>query len=64
MDDSNQLLNDLKSPDPEARQQATQSLWIRWYQEFGKAAEQKLHEGIHFMDSGQLDRAQSVFQDM
>ncbi|CAI2717993.1 tetratricopeptide repeat protein [Nitrospina watsonii] len=61
MNDLERLLSDLKKIDPKVRKQATQALWVRWYQECGEAAERKLYEGIRFMDANDLKRAGNVF---
>jgi tetratricopeptide (TPR) repeat protein len=61
MDHLERLLNDLKSIDRKVRKQATQSLWVRWYQQCGEAAERRLYEGIRYMDADQLQQARTVF---
>lgn len=64
MENIERLLNDLKSSDRKVRKQATQSFWIRWYQQCGPAAEQRLYEGIRHMDSGHLPQAREVFAEL
>ncbi|MCF8720307.1 tetratricopeptide repeat protein [Nitrospina gracilis] len=64
MNDIERLLNDLKKVDSKIRKQATQSLWMRWYQECGEAAERRLYEGIRLMDAGELARARFHFADL
>jgi len=64
MDDLERLLKDLKSIDRKVRKQATQSLWVRWYQQCGEAAERRLYEGIRYMDNDRLTQARRVFREL
>jgi len=64
MDKIQQLLSDLKSPNPVTRNQATQELWKMWYREAGKPAEDRLDQGARLMGKNRLDDAQQVFKDL
>ena len=57
-----QLLNSLKSPNPDTRNQATQELWNIWYLEAGKLAEDQLEQGTRLMGENRLDDAQDIFK--
>jgi len=61
MDNLQQLLESLKSEDPEVRKKATVALWVRWYEEAGQEAGNRMQEGIHFLNASQLDEAEDVF---
>ena len=62
MDKIQQLLSDLKSPNPATRNHATQELWNIWYLEAGKPAEDQLEQGTRLMGENRLDDAQQVFK--
>ena len=62
MDKTVQYLQDLKSEDPVARENATKALWLLWHRQGGEEMERKLDEGIRLMEREQLDDALIVFQ--
>ena len=62
MNDLQQLLNDLKSPNPGARNHATQELWLIWYREAGNEAEEELNRGTRLMGEDKMDQAEHVFK--
>ena len=59
-----QLLSDLKNPNPATRNHATQELWKIWYREAGKPAEDQLDQGTRLMGENRLDDAHQVFKDL
>lgn len=61
MHDPQQLLIDLKSPNPDTRNHATQELWLMWYREAGDEAEEELNRGTRLMGENHMDQAQQVF---
>jgi len=61
MDDLKQLLANLKNEDPQVRRKATAALWLRWHEEAGEKAGERVQEGIHFINENQLDEAEKVF---
>lgn len=64
MNELQQLLNDLKSPNPDTRSHATQELWSLWYREAGGQAEEQLNQGTRLMGENQMDAAKQVFEDL
>ncbi len=64
MDPIKQLLNDLKSSDPDTRNHATHQLWQTWYEEGGKLAEDQLDRGTLLMGENILDEAKKVFKSL
>lgn len=53
-----QLLNDLQSTDPSTRQNATQNLWERWFNEKGTEARTALMQATRLMERGEFVRAE------
>lgn len=62
MDKIQQLLSDLKNPNPATRNHATQELWKTWYREAGKLEEDQLEQGAQLMGENHLDDAQQVLK--
>lgn len=61
MNDLQQLLKDLKSPNSSTRDHATWELWEMWYREAGGEAEEEINHGSQLMGENQMDAAEQVF---
>ncbi|MDB9527251.1 tetratricopeptide repeat protein [Oscillatoria sp. CS-180] len=58
--DPEALLNDLKDPDSNVRQVATESLWRRWYTQKGAYGAQILVQSQTMLDEGQVEEAEAL----
>lgn len=58
------LLNDLKNSDESVREQATQELWSLWFQQKGAYGLDLLKQSQIFLESGQLEAAESILSDL
>ncbi|MDJ0725731.1 MAG: tetratricopeptide repeat protein [Prochloraceae cyanobacterium] len=54
------LLADLKNPDREIRNAATAKLWQSWFEQKGEMGLQNLIQAGAYLDSGQLQQAESL----
>lgn len=64
MNELQQLLNDLKNPNPGIRNHATQELWSMWYGEAGEQAEDHLNRATQLMGENQMDQAKQEFENL
>ena len=64
MDNTTQLLEELKSEDPARREKATLELWITWHRQKGIDMERELNEGTQLMDQQKHNDALILFQDL
>ena len=64
MNELQQLLSDLKSPNPATRNHATQELWLMWYRKAGDDAEEELNRATRLMGENQMDQAEQIFIDL
>lgn len=61
MDSLEKLLEALKLPDPEIRKRATAALWLRWHEEAGEDAGERIQQGIHLLNENRLGEAENLF---
>lgn len=59
-----ELLEALKHPEEAVRQQATDDLWRRWFQQKGAVGTQRLMKSQSLMEAGQTDAAESLLSEM
>ena len=64
MNELQQLLSDLKSPNPATRNHATQELWLMWYRKAGNQAEEQLNRATRLMGENQMEKAKQVFENL
>ena len=62
MDNTAQLLEELKSEDPATREKATLELWVTWHQQKGIELERELNKGTQLMDQQKHNDALIVLQ--
>jgi tetratricopeptide (TPR) repeat protein len=55
-----QLLTALKHEDPEVRNQATQELWRRWFEQKGVAGLEQIRQAQMFLEAGEQLQAEAV----
>lgn len=60
----NSLLQDLKNPDEDVRDQATEELWRIWFTQKGTSGFQALERAQKLMDSGKITQAEAALTDL
>ena len=63
-DQVEQLLADLKQPEPAVRDRASSMLWHRWFHQKGAYGAQQLMQAESLMQSDQVSRANSLLNDI
>lgn len=58
------LLDDLKSPDEERRDRATQALWHRWFHQKGMTGLEQLQRAQYLMDVDDFPAAEAVLTEL
>jgi tetratricopeptide (TPR) repeat protein len=55
-----QLLEDLKDPEPKVRDRATQALWKRWFWQKGATGLEQLQQSQMLLETGEVEAAQRL----
>lgn len=59
-----QLLEDLKNPDEQIRDQATQEFWHRWFMQKGMYGWELLQRSQKLLEAGQIAEAEDLLTDL